>query len=266
MAKLGWRVRSLAWVLEHAPGGSVASMTPEQILKAQQRLAGHGKLTVGVTGGLAKGVRTENRVIAQDGQEVPVRIYRQRRSGRRWPGDHPFPRRRVEPGCAGSVRLAVQPGMHRRRRRRGVRGLPARAHLPLPDGRAGQRRGGELGGRERRGTGCRRRPDRRDGRQRRRQPGHRDHPDHAGPRRPEDLPSGTDVPGHRSADAGGIRSEQHCARGLADPVVGQHGDLPRPLSGPGRRRHRPDGLADPRRRPVRSAAGPDPGRRVRPAA
>ena len=53
MAKLGWRVRSLAWVLEHAPGGTVASMSPEQILKMQQRLAGHGTLTVGVTGGLA---------------------------------------------------------------------------------------------------------------------------------------------------------------------------------------------------------------------
>jgi acetyl esterase len=76
MAKLGWRVRSLAWILSHTPGGSVASMSPEQILKAQQRLAGHGKLAVGVTGGLAKGVQTENRVIAQDGQEVPVRVYR----------------------------------------------------------------------------------------------------------------------------------------------------------------------------------------------
>jgi acetyl esterase len=76
MAKLGWRVRSLAWILSHTPGGSVASMSPEQILKAQQRLAGHGKLAVGVTGGLAKGVQTENRVIVRDGQQVPVRIYR----------------------------------------------------------------------------------------------------------------------------------------------------------------------------------------------
>ncbi|MET0864635.1 MAG: alpha/beta hydrolase [Nakamurella sp.] len=76
MAKLGWRVRSLAWVLDHAPGGTVASMTPEQMLRTQQRLAGHARLTVGVTGGLAKGVSTENRVISQDGEQVPVRIYR----------------------------------------------------------------------------------------------------------------------------------------------------------------------------------------------
>lgn len=76
MAKLGWRVRSLAWVLAHAPGGSAAGMSPDQMLRAQQRLAGHGKLTVGVTGGVAKGVLTENRVIEHDGQQVPVRIYR----------------------------------------------------------------------------------------------------------------------------------------------------------------------------------------------
>ena len=76
MAKLGWRVRSLAWVLAHTPGGSVATMTPEQILKAQQRLAEHAKLTVGVTGSLAKGVSTENREISHDGELVPIRIYR----------------------------------------------------------------------------------------------------------------------------------------------------------------------------------------------
>jgi acetyl esterase len=76
MAKLGWRVRSLAWVLAHAPGGTVASMTADQVLRTQQRLAGHGRLTVGVTGGLAKGVSTENLVISQDGEQVPVRIYR----------------------------------------------------------------------------------------------------------------------------------------------------------------------------------------------
>jgi acetyl esterase len=76
MAKLGWRVRSLAWVLAHTPGGSAAGLNPDQMLKAQERLAGHGKLTVGVTGGLAKGVRTENRIVDQDGQQVPIRIYR----------------------------------------------------------------------------------------------------------------------------------------------------------------------------------------------
>ena len=76
MAKLGWRVRSLAWVLAHTPGGSAAGLSPDQMLKAQERLAGHGKLTVGVTGGLAKGVSTENRVIEQDGTRVPIRIYR----------------------------------------------------------------------------------------------------------------------------------------------------------------------------------------------
>ncbi len=76
MAKLGWRVRSLAWILAHAPGGSVDSMTPEQMVRAQQRLAGHGKLAVGVTGTVAKGVTTSNRLIEQDGARVPVRIYR----------------------------------------------------------------------------------------------------------------------------------------------------------------------------------------------
>jgi acetyl esterase len=76
MAKLGWRVRSLAWVLAHTPGGAVSDMTPDQMVRAQQLLAGHGKLAVGVTGGVAKGVQTENRVISQDGQQVPVRIYR----------------------------------------------------------------------------------------------------------------------------------------------------------------------------------------------
>ena len=81
MAKLNWRVRSLAWALAHAPGGTVASMTPEQMVKAQQRLAGHGKLAVGVTGSLAKGVVTENRLIEQDGERVPVRIYRSERQG-----------------------------------------------------------------------------------------------------------------------------------------------------------------------------------------
>ncbi len=76
MAKLGWRVRSLAWILAHAPGGSVATMTPEQMVRAQELLAGHGRLAVGVTGKVAKGVRTQNRVITQDGETVPVRIYR----------------------------------------------------------------------------------------------------------------------------------------------------------------------------------------------
>ena len=76
MAELGWRVRSLAWILAHAPGASVASMTPEQMLRAQKRLAGHGRLTAGVTGRVAKGVGTRNRVISQDGETVPVRIYR----------------------------------------------------------------------------------------------------------------------------------------------------------------------------------------------
>ncbi len=76
MAKLGWRVRSLAWILAHAPGGSVDLMTSEQMVRAQERLAGHGKLAGGVTGRVAKGVRTENRMISQDGELVPVRLYR----------------------------------------------------------------------------------------------------------------------------------------------------------------------------------------------
>jgi acetyl esterase len=66
----------LAWVLAHAPGGTVASMSPEQLVRAQERLAGHGKLTVGVTGSLAKGVHTEDRLISHDHEQVPVRIYR----------------------------------------------------------------------------------------------------------------------------------------------------------------------------------------------
>jgi acetyl esterase len=85
MAKLGWRVRSLAWILAHAPGGSVDTMTPEQMVRAQQRLAGHGKLAAGVTGTVVKGVTTSNRLIEQDGARVPVRIYRSDRQ----PDDSP---------------------------------------------------------------------------------------------------------------------------------------------------------------------------------
>ncbi|HEY5877687.1 MAG TPA: alpha/beta hydrolase, partial [Nakamurella sp.] len=76
MAKLDLRVRAFAWLFAHTPGGSVDTMTPEQIVKAQELLAGHGRLTTGVTGKLARGVRTEDRVIEQDGERVPVRIYR----------------------------------------------------------------------------------------------------------------------------------------------------------------------------------------------
>lgn len=76
MAKLDRRVRAFAWLFAHSPGGSVDQMTPEKIVKAQELLAGHGKLTAGVTGKLAKGVLTEDRVIEQDGERVPVRIYR----------------------------------------------------------------------------------------------------------------------------------------------------------------------------------------------
>ncbi|HEY7814341.1 MAG TPA: alpha/beta hydrolase [Nakamurella sp.] len=76
MAKLDLRVRAFAWLFAHTPGGSVDTMTPEQIVKAQEMLAGHGKLTTGVTGKLAKGVLTRNRVLEQDGERVPVRIYR----------------------------------------------------------------------------------------------------------------------------------------------------------------------------------------------
>jgi acetyl esterase len=51
-------------------------MSAEQVLRAQQLIAGHGRLAVGVTGSVAKGVLTENRIISQDGVQVPVRIYR----------------------------------------------------------------------------------------------------------------------------------------------------------------------------------------------
>ncbi len=76
MAKLDLRVRAFAWLFAHTPGGSVDTMTPEQIVRAQELLAGHGKLTTGVTGKLAKGVLTQDRVLDQDGERVPVRIYR----------------------------------------------------------------------------------------------------------------------------------------------------------------------------------------------
>ena len=50
-------------------------MSAEQMLKAQER-SPVTAATVGVTGGLAKGVLTENRIISQDGEQVPIRIYR----------------------------------------------------------------------------------------------------------------------------------------------------------------------------------------------
>jgi acetyl esterase/lipase len=76
MAKLGWRVKSLAWVLAHAPGSSVSQMSAEQVVRAQQRLAGHGRLAVGVVGRLAKGVVTDNHWIGRDDHDLPIRIYR----------------------------------------------------------------------------------------------------------------------------------------------------------------------------------------------
>lgn len=76
MAKLDLRVRAFAWLFAHSPGGSVDQMTPEKIVRAQELLAGHGKLTTGVTGRRAKGVLTDDRIIEQDGERVPVRIYR----------------------------------------------------------------------------------------------------------------------------------------------------------------------------------------------
>jgi acetyl esterase len=75
MARLDLRVRAFAWLFAHSPG-AVDSMTPEKILRTQELLAGHGKLTAGVTGKLAKGVVTVDRVIEQDGERVPVRFYR----------------------------------------------------------------------------------------------------------------------------------------------------------------------------------------------
>ena len=92
-------------------------------------------------------------------------------------------------------------------------------------------------------------------------------PDHAGQRRAGDHPSGADVSGHRSADAGGVRSRQHrraptgrsCRRPAwsrsATTTSGPDGDANDPMASPI--------LAD---GSVRSAAGADPGGRVRPAA
>jgi len=76
MAKLGWRVRSLAWVLAHAPGSSVSQMTAEQMVRAQQLLANNGRFAVGVVGSLAKGVVTDNRTIHRHDHDVPIRVYR----------------------------------------------------------------------------------------------------------------------------------------------------------------------------------------------
>ena len=76
MAKLGWRVRSLAWVLAHAPGSSVSQMTAEQMVRAQQRLAANGRFAAGVVGILAKGVVTDNRKIHRDDHDLPIRVYR----------------------------------------------------------------------------------------------------------------------------------------------------------------------------------------------
>ena len=80
-------------------------MTPEQMVKAQQRLAGHGKLAVGVTGSLAKGVVTENRLIEQDGdigRKIPLALVRLAFGG---DGRHSvlrIARRPTEPDQAGS--------------------------------------------------------------------------------------------------------------------------------------------------------------------
>ena len=208
MAKLNWRVRSLAWILAHAPGGTVASMTPEQMVKAQQRLAGHGKLAVGVTGSLAKGVVTENRLIEQDGERVPVRIYRSERQSAGGPVIINFHGGGFTLGAldqsdwlcsqvcigVGAVVVSVD-----------YRLAPTyRFPLAVVDSLAAVK----LGRRARRRTGGGRRPDRRDGRQRGWQPGHRRLPVAAGQRRTEDHPPGLDVPGDRSAHPGGIRPRQ----------------------------------------------------------
>ena len=76
MAKLGWRVRSLAWALAHAPGSVVSQMTAEQMVRAQQRLAANGRLATGVVGSLAKGVVTDNRTIRRHDHDLPIRVYR----------------------------------------------------------------------------------------------------------------------------------------------------------------------------------------------
>ena len=75
MAKLGWRVRSLAWVLAHAPGSSISQMTAEQMVRAQQRLAANGRFATGVVGSLAKGVVTDNRTIRRDDHDLAIRVY-----------------------------------------------------------------------------------------------------------------------------------------------------------------------------------------------
>ena len=266
MAKLGWRVRSLAWILAHAPGGSVDTMTPEQMVKAQQRLAGHGKLAVGVTGTVAKGVTTSNRVIEQDGDRVPVRIYRSDAQpdgspvivhfhGGGWTlGALDQSDWLCSQVCLGVGAVVVSVDYRLAPTHRFPTAvLDSLAAINWVAGHAAELRvdidrlavmgdsaGGNLAAvitqllRDRGG--------------------------------PADHPSGPDVPGHRPADPRGLRPQQSGRDRLADPVVGEHGQLPQPLPRAGRRRERPDGLADPRGRPVRASAGTDPGGRVRPAA
>ncbi len=65
-------------------------MTPEQMVQAQQRLAGHGGLAVGVTGAVAEGRDRRKSVDQQDGERVPVRIYRSERRARVEPGHRRF--------------------------------------------------------------------------------------------------------------------------------------------------------------------------------
>ena len=144
MAKLDRRVQSFAWLFAHTPGGSVGTMSPEQILKAQERLAGTASSPSGVTGGWRGRVSTENRIIARTvrgpGSDLPV-------------GDQAgggpvivyFHGGGWTLGALDQSDWLCSQVCHRRRRRRGVRRLPAGAHLPVPDGRAGQSGGGELG-------------------------------------------------------------------------------------------------------------------------
>ena len=155
MAKIGWRVRSLAWVLAHAPLSAVSQMTPEQLLKAQERLAAHPRLAVGVTGRLAKGVTTENRAIDRPDGALTVRIYRPERLDDGGPVIVHFHGGGWTLGALDQSDWLCSQVAPRRRRRRGVGGLPAGADASLPERGGGQRDAVLVGRRARAGPGRR---------------------------------------------------------------------------------------------------------------
>src|SRR5579875_2725101 len=87
MTDMDLRVHALGWALRYLPGASVAAMTPEEILRFQQRRIGHNALTDLLFGAVAPGVELADRSLPGPGGEVPVRVYTPR-SGT--PGSRPL--------------------------------------------------------------------------------------------------------------------------------------------------------------------------------